>query len=177
MNAQVKDCPQPEYPIRERAYTPEQQAAVGALVEYSIRKRTMTRPQWVALTRGERDAYGMRESHRLPHHPDGTGYADCPDCDGLGLYCPASDPSGESDVPCATCRGDGRIPDGWRDPLVVMRATRKWRDMPASGRDYTRARSKALRPSIGMAALRMVESAIGCDLGMRELLTDWRALA
>ena len=145
MTAPVKDCPQPDYPIRVRAYTPEQIAT--------------------------------RESQGLPHHPSGTGWATCSVCDGHGDVCMDGDRTGERALPCTACSGHGFVPDGEPDPLIEMHDARLWRDMPWSGRQYAVHRCIAMRPSIGLLQLAMVERAIRCDVTMRDLVTTARRAA
>ena len=132
MSTPVKDCPKPEYPIRERAYTPEQQA-----------RRT-------------------REDRGLPHHPDGTGWAACPACDGMGeTYRENVNPQMQDAIECRECNGTGCIPDGISDPLLDMREPRPWASCLDSCRlRYTRARRRAMQPCAGISRLSMVETAL-----------------
>lgn len=139
--------------------------------------RATTRASYTAWLRRERDMYGRREEHGLPHHPDGSGFADCPECHGTGMWFHPRGPSGEFDEPCNKCGGSGVILDGHRDPLTIMHATRKWRFMPMCGPDYSFARTHSARHPLGMVQLRMVEAAIGGDLMARGAVQAWRMVA
>lgn len=137
----------------------------------------MNRAQYEARRRQLRDAWGKREDHGLPHHPDGSGWAPCIECKGTGTWFHPRGPSGEFDEPCDACGGNGVIPDGHRDALLIMHDTRKWRFLSSSGPLYSAAHTVAVRPALGMAQLRMVEAAIGCDVTTRSLLTSMRRAA
>lgn len=137
----------------------------------------MNQPEYQTRLRADREAAGKREDRGLPHHPDGTGFADCPDCHGTGTWFHPRGSSGEFDEPCTKCGGSGVILDGHRDPLTIMHATRKWRFMPMCGPDYSFARTRSARHPLGMVQLRMHEAAIRCDTASRDAVQAWRRVA
>lgn len=63
--------------------------------------------------------------------------------------------------------------EAWVDPLVLLRQTRRYHRLPY----YARAKARALGVSVGMSQLRMIESAIRCDLACRDAVMAWRAAA
>jgi len=63
--------------------------------------------------------------------------------------------------------------ESWIDPLVLLRQTRRYHRMPY----YARAKARALRPESGISQLRMIESAIRCDLACRDAVMAWRVAA
>jgi len=140
--------------------------------------RATTRTAYKAWLRRERDLYGRREEHDLPHHPDGTGWANCACCGGTGMHYHDRDRTGQSDVPCTLCRGDGVVRDGRRDVLVEMREARRWREsIEYYGAQYTAARAISARHPLGMSQLRLAEAAILCDLAARDAAQAWRSAA
>lgn len=88
---------------------------------------------WTRRNRPERTAQG------LPHHPDGSGWADCLHCEGAGEFIHNDshlrDPQCDYPVPCDRCWGEGFVADGHEDPLLAMRRLRirmrqSWRRSP-----------------------------------------------
>lgn len=83
----------------------------------------------------ERAGRETREERGLPHHPDGTGYATCPDCQGAGEHIVndtdphgyGPDPQRDEEVECPRCRGEGEIEDGHADPILLLRRYRRER--------------------------------------------------
>jgi len=104
---------------------------------------------WTRQHRADRGAQG------LPHHPDGSGWATCPECGGDGSFVrndsAIGDPQQEYDVHCHLCAGEGEIPDGHEDLLHAMRRHRmqmrqSWRRTPGfSAMVYRRTRERAMK--------------------------------
>jgi hypothetical protein len=128
-----------------------------------------------AYTHAWRDS-NRRTERGLPAHPDPSGFVDCLVCKGTGIhfgFCP----SGEDDEPCDACHGEGIVRDGDRDPLIELHEARSGRDLESGhyAARYRAWRKYAMRPSLGLSQLHMVEAAIGCDLTARETVRIWRA--
>lgn len=98
-----------------------------------------------------------REDQGLPHHPDGTGWATCPDCGGDGIAetvndSAIGDPAFERDVGCERCYREGMVPDGHEDPFWAMRRNRtrmrqSWRLSPGFASTlYRLDRATAMKP-------------------------------
>ena len=68
---------------------------------------------------------------------------------------------------------DAPVAEAWIDPLVLLRQTRRYHRLPY----YARAKSRALGVCVGMSQLRMIESAIRCDLACRDAVAAWRLAA
>ncbi len=93
----------------------------------------MTRAAYLEARRVSRDMRPTREERGFPHHPDGTGRADCPECEGSGeVIVNLTDPHGygpdpqcDEPITCARCAGNGWVPDGHRDPILDLRQARK----------------------------------------------------
>ncbi len=99
-----------------------------------------------------RNLHGTRVERGLPHHPDGSGFAPCPDCEGGGEVV-AHDAHGhgpecEYPVTCGRCVGAGEVRDGHVDPILLMRQARqdrcKWG--AAGAMHYGRALVRAYSP-------------------------------
>ena len=141
------------------------------------------RASYEAQRRKERDTRVCREERGLPHHPDGSGWAMCPACQGAGEHVHndshCNDPQDEYPVECDTCLGEGIVDDGGRDALIVMRAERHqhrwWGREPIRAIAYASARKRAMRPVLGQ--LRMIEAAVGCTVACEAALDAWRKAA
>lgn len=102
---------------------------------------------------------------------------DCPHCEGSGEvtvndtnphgYGP--DPQCDEAVTCSQCI-DG-LQTIWTDPLLTMAKNRKGYRRAF----YPRDKARAMRPVLGQ--LRMIESAIRCDLACRDAVAAWRVAA
>ena len=68
---------------------------------------------------------------------------------------------------------DAPAVEAWIDPLVLLRQTRRYHRLPY----YARAKSRALGVCVGMSQLRMIESAIRCDVACRDAVKAWRVAA
>jgi len=66
-----------------------------------------------------------------------------------------------------------RVADEWVDPLLLLRQTRRYHRLPY----YARAKARALHGEVGISQLRMIESAIRCDIACRDAVSAWRAAA
>lgn len=111
---------------------------------------------YATARREARDAMDPREYRGLPAHPDGSGWATCPDCDGIGAhthndtnpYGYGPDPQCDYDVDCDRCSGTGQLCDGrGPDPLIELRNARSYRRLLDSDRfAYTAARLRSMSP-------------------------------
>lgn len=99
----------------------------------------MTRSQHLADRAWTRQHRADRGAQGLPHHPDGSGWATCPECKGAGEQMlnasSIDDPQCQYPVPCFYCWGEGSVADGHEDPLLAMRRHRtrmrqSWRRSP-----------------------------------------------
>lgn len=105
-------------------------------------------------------------------------WRECPSCEGAGEhivndtnpYGFGPDPQCDEPVECERCGGEGSILI-WEDPLVLLADTRRYR-----GPWYAKARAKALSGH-PLAQLRMIESAIRCDVACRDAVRAWRDAA
>lgn len=133
-----------------------------------------TRARYETTRRKSREQTGPRTDRGLPHHPDGSGLADCPNCSGSGLvYVPHWHPD-EREARCPDCTGSGLITDGHRDPLLRLRYARQgWQRLRDPGA-YAHIRKLAMLP---VWQLRLLESAVGCELAARRAVSAWRAVA
>lgn len=115
----------------------------------------MSRFQYLADRAWTRQHRADRVAQGLPHHPDGTGWATCPECKGECEFIrndsPDGDPQCEYPVPCHLCGGDGEVADGHEDPLLTMRRHRRqmrtaWRASPGfASVMYRLDRERAMR--------------------------------
>lgn len=106
---------------------------------------------------------------------------ECAACDGAGEtthndtnphgYGP--DPQCEYEITCDACDGTGTVVV-WEDPLLRLAINRRMRRLGPHW--YAKARARALSGH-PLAQLRMVESAIRCDVACREALQAWRCVA
>lgn len=91
--------------------------------------RAVTRAEYFEARRVARTMRPTREERGLPRHPDGTGRADCPECEGAGEHTvnlsPDRDPQCEEEITCSGCAGLGWVPDGPRDPILDLRELRR----------------------------------------------------
>lgn len=116
----------------------------------------MTRSQYLTDRLWSRQNRATRADQGLPHHPDGTGWAQCPACEGAGEFTANAssngDPQCEYPVPCDRCCGEGEIADGHEDPLLAMRRHRtrmrqSWRKSPGYVSTlYRLDRAAAMKP-------------------------------
>lgn len=95
--------------------------------------RATTRADYRRARKHVRNHLTMRVDRDLPPHPAGSGWAQCPACDGAGEHIVNNtnphgygpDPQHDEPVECGACLGTGEVPDGrGPDPLAVMRTMR-----------------------------------------------------
>ena len=117
----------------------------------------MTRAAYLEARRVSRDMRPTREERGFPHHPDGTGRADCPDCEGAGehtvnlsedRYGRGPDPQCEESLTCVRCAGLGWVSDGHRDPIRDLREarTKSLSRRPGAAYVYGRIRQRVVSP-------------------------------
>jgi hypothetical protein len=111
----------------------------------------------------------------LPKHPDGSGLAKCPRCNGCGVI--DSDhwqPELATSATCSLCTGEGYIADGYRDPLLRLRYARQKRNRRSNPLAY-----QHLRQVIAATRhpLRLIEAAVGAELAARGAVQAWRNVA
>lgn len=134
----------------------------------------LSRSAYAAQRRAERDARDMRTERGLPHHPDASGWAVCPACEGDGSHdrndSPLNDPQCGYTVRCGTCYGDGYVRDG-RAPDLLL-ALRDARAAALRGREafvYESLRRRAMCPVSGLAQADMLAMATRCVTAARRL--------
>lgn len=133
-----------------------------------------TRAWYETTRRKSREQAGPREDRGLPHHPDGSGLADCPNCKGSGLVDVPHWHPDEREAWCDDCTGSGIIADGYRDPLLRLRHYRQRRMRQHNPVVYQYLRKLAMVPCW---QLRLIESAVGCELAARDAVQAWRSVA
>ena len=133
----------------------------------------MNRASWYARRHEVRDAYPSREDRGLPKHPDGSGLATCPRCSASGVIDRDHwQPELCTSTTCSLCDGSGYIADGYRDPLLRLRYARQRRRRDPGA--YAWLRQIAMTPRW---QLRLIETAVGCELAARNAVQAWRHVA
>lgn len=142
----------------------------------AIARPIQTTRAWYETTRRKaREQAGPREDRGLPHHPDGSGLAPCAYCNGQGIVERHHwNPQLDKSWPCPECGGMGDIPDGWRDPLLRLRYYRQRRIRRRNPAGYQHMRRVCATP---VWQLRLIESAVGCELAARRAVAAWREVA
>ena len=134
----------------------------------------MNRTAWNAQRQAHRSA-SPRALRGLPHHPNGTGYADCAECNGTGaIDVPHWNPECETSYTCSACAGRGTIADGHRDPLLRLRHARQPWVRRKDPTNYSHLRFICATPAW---RLRLIEAAVGCEIATRRAVKAWRAMA
>jgi hypothetical protein len=135
-----------------------------------------TRPWYETTRRKAREQAGPREERGLRHHPDGSGLAQCPECDGAGCHDTwGNDPQASRSMECSKCSGTGWVADGWRDPLLRLRTERQWwRRQKDKGYCYGHVRKLAMIPAW---RIRLNEACVGCALATESAVQAWRKVA
>jgi len=133
----------------------------------------MNRASWNAQRRRVRDSYPSRDDRGLHHHPDGSGLAICPRCNGNGcIDIDHWQPELVDSVLCGRCDGSGFIDDGYRDPLLRLLYAR-----PRRSRDplaYAWLRQIAMTPRW---QLRLIDAAVGAEIAALRAVQAWRDVA
>lgn len=126
-----------------------------------------------------------RAERGLPRHPDGSGWAMCPDCEGAGEitinetnpHGHGPDPQCDESVDCLRCIG-GEIADGHADPIASLAGLRRryafFRAFPSRENykiAYERARRIAFVRCSGIVQADMLAMSTRCvnrveDLGV-----------
>lgn len=146
----------------------------------------MNRAEYQAQREGARFQSLCREERNLPHHPDGSGSATCPVCQGAGeIEFNNTNPHGYGPDPqcddCAPCPNpdclDGYVKDGEADPILSLRSLRRESiaRRPFAHARYSEARARTYRPAL--CQLRMIEAAIGCTVACDAAVAAWRKAA
>lgn len=132
----------------------------------------MNRASWYLRRHAER-ASDPRKGRGLPHHPDGSGLAQCPRCNGNGVIDRAHhQPELCTSATCSLCDGSGYIADGYRDPLLRLRYARQRRLRDPQAYAHLRKVCAASRH-----ALRLIEACVGAELAARGAVQAFRSAA
>ena len=135
----------------------------------------MNRADYLDQRRADRECADSRAERGLPHHPDGSGLALCPRCNGNGEQDNGHwHPEMASADICTLCDGSGYITDGYRDPLLRLRYARQSHVRRRDPRQYMHLLKLCTYPCW---PLRLIEACVALQITTQRSVQAWRNVA